>query len=57
MFDGGESLVVRGPNKMIITKNIEAQVVEEISRAVNQHIENIDEGCSNDTLYIRFRKM
>ncbi len=41
-------MIVRTSNKMIITKNIEAQIAEEINRAVNSHIENIDETCSDD---------
>ena len=36
-------MLVKTPNTMIITKNIEVQVAEEINRAVNLHIGNIDE--------------
>ena len=41
---------------MIITKNTEAQVAEEISRALNQHIDSIDESCSDDTFICKVTK-
>ncbi len=41
---------------MIITKNIEAQVAEEINKAVTLHIENIDESCSDDIFIYKVSK-
>ena len=56
MFESGETLAVRKESRMIITKNVEAQVAEEISRAVNQHIESIDESCSDDIFVYKVSK-
>ena len=56
MIESGETLSVRKSNRMIITKKVEAQVAEEISRAVNQHIESIDESCSDDIFLYKVSK-
>jgi len=42
---------------MIITKNIEVQIQEEINRAVNLHIGNIDESCSDDIFIYKVSKI
>jgi hypothetical protein len=57
VFEGGETLSVRKENRMIITKNIEAQVAEEVSRAVIQHINNIDESCCDDIFIYKVSKI
>jgi len=49
-------LSVRTSNIMIITKNIEGQVAEEINKAVTLHIENIDESCSDDIFIYKVSK-
>ena len=56
MFTSGETLSVRTSNRMIITKNIEAQVAEEINKAVASLIESIDETCSDDIFIYKVTK-
>jgi len=56
LFTSGETLSVRTSSRMIITKNIEAQVTEEINKAVASHIESIDETCSDDIFIYKVTK-
>jgi len=51
VFDSEENTTVKKSNTMNITRSDVTQVQEEISRAVRQHIDNIDRDCS-DQIFI-----